>query len=83
MAIGKRLVLRSGFSIIIGLLVISTVMAWRIQESFSQRSVEIHRQFVQEQELLTNLRRVLWSMPYGLYVVGSRAGARRNLMTLN
>jgi hypothetical protein len=28
-------------------------------------------------------RRVLWSMPYGLYLVGSRAGARRNMMTLN
>ncbi len=28
-------------------------------------------------------RRVLWSMPYGLYVVGSRAGERLNLMTLN
>ncbi|MDZ7731724.1 MAG: flavin reductase family protein [Acidimicrobiia bacterium] len=28
-------------------------------------------------------RRVLWSMPYGLYVVGSRSGDRRNGMTLN
>jgi len=28
-------------------------------------------------------RRVLWSMPSGLYVVGSRAGDRRNAMTLN
>ena len=28
-------------------------------------------------------RRLLWSLPYGLYVVGSRAGSRRNLMTLN
>ena len=28
-------------------------------------------------------RRVLWAMPYGLYVVGSRAGDRYNLMTLN
>jgi len=28
-------------------------------------------------------RRVLWSMPYGLYVVGARAGDRRNAMTLN
>lgn len=28
-------------------------------------------------------RRVLWTMPSGLYVVGSRAGDRRNLMTLN
>jgi flavin reductase (DIM6/NTAB) family NADH-FMN oxidoreductase RutF len=28
-------------------------------------------------------RRILWSMPSGLYVLGSRAGDRRNLMTLN
>ncbi len=28
-------------------------------------------------------RRVLWKMPYGLYVVGSRAGSNHNLMTLN
>jgi flavin reductase (DIM6/NTAB) family NADH-FMN oxidoreductase RutF len=28
-------------------------------------------------------RRVLWTMPYGLYVVGSRDGDRRNGMTLN
>jgi flavin reductase (DIM6/NTAB) family NADH-FMN oxidoreductase RutF len=28
-------------------------------------------------------RRVLWSLPYGLYVVGSRAGSKRNFMTLN
>jgi flavin reductase (DIM6/NTAB) family NADH-FMN oxidoreductase RutF len=28
-------------------------------------------------------RRVLWTMPYGLYVVGSRDGERGNLMTLN
>ena len=28
-------------------------------------------------------RRVLWSMPAGLYVLGSRSGDRRNLMTCN
>ena len=28
-------------------------------------------------------RRVLWTMPSGLYVVGSRAGDRRNAMTAN
>jgi flavin reductase (DIM6/NTAB) family NADH-FMN oxidoreductase RutF len=28
-------------------------------------------------------RRVLWTMPSGLYVVGSRDGERRNAMTLN
>ncbi|MBW3613777.1 MAG: flavin reductase family protein [Actinobacteria bacterium] len=28
-------------------------------------------------------RRVLWKFPSGLYVIGSRAGQRRNLMTAN
>jgi flavin reductase (DIM6/NTAB) family NADH-FMN oxidoreductase RutF len=28
-------------------------------------------------------RRVLWSLPTGLYVLGSASGGRRNLMTLN
>ena len=28
-------------------------------------------------------RRVLWKLPSGLYLLGSRAGDRRNLMTLN
>lgn len=28
-------------------------------------------------------RRVLWAMPTGLYVIGSRSGDRRNLMTAN
>lgn len=28
-------------------------------------------------------RRVLWKMPSGLYVLGSRSGEERNLMTLN
>jgi flavin reductase (DIM6/NTAB) family NADH-FMN oxidoreductase RutF len=28
-------------------------------------------------------RRALWTMPSGLYLLGSRAGERRNLMTLN
>ncbi|HLT70711.1 MAG TPA: flavin reductase family protein [Acidimicrobiales bacterium] len=28
-------------------------------------------------------RRLLWTMPSGLYVVGSRSGEQRNLMTLN
>lgn len=26
---------------------------------------------------------MLWTMPYGLYVLGSRAGERRNAMTIN
>ena len=37
----------------------------------------------QQQEYDKLRRRVLWTMPSGLYVVGSRAGDRRNGMTLN
>ena len=37
----------------------------------------------QKDEYDKRRRRVLWKMPYGLYVVGSRAGSSYNLMTLN
>ena len=37
----------------------------------------------QKQEYDKLRRRVLWRMPYGLYVVGARDGDERNLMTLN
>jgi flavin reductase (DIM6/NTAB) family NADH-FMN oxidoreductase RutF len=38
----------------------------------------------EQQEAYDKLRRrVLWALPYGLYIVGSRAGDRRNGMTLN
>jgi signal transduction histidine kinase len=60
MTIDKRTALRAGFGCIIGLLVLSTVMAYRVQEGLSRRSFEIHRRYVQHQELLTNLRRDLW-----------------------
>jgi flavin reductase (DIM6/NTAB) family NADH-FMN oxidoreductase RutF len=36
-----------------------------------------------EEELDRHRRRVLWSMPTGLYLVGSRHGEARNLMTAN
>jgi len=58
--IGKRRVLRTGFGIVIGLLILSTISAYRIQESFSARTVAIHHHYVQQQEIITNLRRVLW-----------------------
>lgn len=38
---------------------------------------------VDPEEFDRRRRRVLWAMPSGLYVVGSRAGDRRNAMTLN
>ena len=37
----------------------------------------------QQQEYDKLRRRVLWALPYGLYVVGSRADDRRNGMTIN
>ena len=37
----------------------------------------------QQQEYDKLRRRVLWALPYGLYVLGSRAGDRRNGMTMN
>ncbi len=37
----------------------------------------------QQEEYDRLRRRVLWTLPYGLYVVGSRVGDERNAMTLN
>src|SRR5688572_19088590 len=64
--ISKRAALRLGFGVIIGLLVFSTVFAYRIQESFSQKSVAIHRQHVQQQEVVTSLRRLLYTAGIGV-----------------
>ena len=66
--------LRIGFGVVLGVLVVSTVTAWRIQESLSQRSVEIHRRYLHQQDGLTRLRHALW--------VGS-AAARDLLLSQN
>jgi signal transduction histidine kinase len=58
---GKRTVLRTGFSIVIAVSVISTLIAFRIQETFSERTVEIHRKYVQQASVLNNIRRLLWT----------------------
>jgi signal transduction histidine kinase len=52
--------LRIGFGVVLGVLVASTITAWRIQESLSQRSVEIHRKYLSQQDRLTRLRQGLW-----------------------
>ena len=61
MARGKRSALGTGFGVITALLVLSTALAYQIQESFSQRSVAIHRHYVQDQEAVTSLRRLLYA----------------------
>lgn len=45
---------------IIALLLVSTLLAYRVQLRFSEQSMGIHRRFVQQQELLTNMRAILW-----------------------
>jgi signal transduction histidine kinase len=60
MRLRKRAVLRNGFAVIIALLALSMVLAYSILEGFWRRSVGIHREFAHSQEVLTNLRRVLW-----------------------
>jgi hypothetical protein len=54
---------------------------WR---HWTDRTIPAGRGDPEAQEESDKLRRrVLWTMPSGLYVVGSRDGDRRNLMTLN
>jgi signal transduction histidine kinase len=52
--------LRIGFGVVLGVLVASTMTAWRIQESLSLRSIEIHRKYLSQQERLNKLRHALW-----------------------
>ena len=60
MSVSKRTALGTGFGVITGLLVLSTALAYYIQESFSERSVAIHRTYVRDQILLTAMRRNLY-----------------------
>lgn len=60
------------------------------REALAWRSVALHASIVgpipdgaDPDEYDRLRRRVLWSMPTGLYLLGTRAGARRNLMTCN
>jgi signal transduction histidine kinase len=56
----KRTALRAGYGAVIGVLVLSTFEAYRIQTSVSQQHLEIYRHFVEQDEALTTLRRNLW-----------------------
>ncbi|MEO8130365.1 MAG: sensor histidine kinase [Bryobacteraceae bacterium] len=58
--IGKRRVLRTGFGVVIGLLILPTISAYRIQESFSERTVAIHHRYVRQEEITAGLRHILW-----------------------
>ena len=52
--------LRIGFTVVVALLIFSSIEAYRIQDAVSERHLRIYRQFVQEDEAATNLRRTVW-----------------------
>ena len=59
-ALGKRTVLRAGYAVVVGVLVVSAVEAYRIQTSASRRHLEIYRQYVDQDQFLSNLRLNIW-----------------------
>src|SRR5436853_308465 len=56
----QRAVLRAGYGIVIGVLVLSAMEAYRIQVSVSQKHLGIYRHYVDQEEVLSTLRRNLW-----------------------
>ena len=56
----KRTVLRTGFTLVIAVLVLSTVEAYRIQINVSRQHMEIYRHFVEQEAALSTLRKNLW-----------------------
>ncbi|HWQ56708.1 MAG TPA: sensor histidine kinase [Bryobacteraceae bacterium] len=54
---GRRAVLRAGFGCVLALLVFSTVEAYRIQGSVSDRHAEVYRRYLDQDGALSQLRR--------------------------
>ena len=54
---GRRAVLRAGFGCVLALLVFSTVEAYRIQGSVSDRHAEVYRHYLDQDGALSQLRR--------------------------
>ena len=64
--LGRRSVLRVGYAVVIAVLILSAGEAYQIQGTVSQRQADIFRQYVEEEQALTVLRRNLWLE--GIYV---------------
>ena len=56
----KRTVLRAGFGAVLAVLVLSAGEAYRIQTGISREHLEIYRGYVEQEQILTVLRRNLW-----------------------
>ncbi len=64
--LGRRSVLRVGYTAVIGVLILSALEAYDIQVTISRQQVDIFRHYVDEEQALTALRRNLWLE--GIYV---------------
>lgn len=60
--LGRRVGLRIGFGLVLATLFLSCIAAYRIQDVFSRRSVEIHHKDFVQQEQLNELHRISLSM---------------------
>lgn len=58
--ISRRPVLRAGYGALLALLVFSAVEAYYIQSTVSEKNIEIYRQYVRQDEAVSELRRAIW-----------------------
>jgi signal transduction histidine kinase len=60
MGVSSSAALRFGYAAVIAILVFSTIQAYRIQGIVSEQHVGIYRQYVKQDEALSQLRRSIW-----------------------
>jgi len=60
MGVSSSTVLRFGYVAVIAILVFSTIQAYRIQGIVSEKHIGIYRQYVNQDEALSQLRRSIW-----------------------
>src|SRR5437868_2199087 len=60
MGLSQKVVLRAGYGSVIALLLFSSVEAYRIQNTVSEKHVEIYRRYVQQDAAVAQLRRDIW-----------------------
>ena len=56
----SRTALRFGYGAVIAILVFSTFQAYRIEGIVSEQHVDIYRQYVKQDEAISQLRRSIW-----------------------
>src|SRR5690348_11056816 len=66
MGISKKAALLGGFGSVIAVLLFSSIEAYQIQKSVSEKHLDIYRRYVQQDAALSQLRRTIWSV--GNYV---------------